>query len=254
MFLLALVSLARAQDFESAGYGGTPATGLVFLDTGLPPEASSAGFEAVTASRFGLAELSTHALAAAGGWRSLRLAAGVAQTGDAEIGWSGFGAAAGAANKVWGAGVRGVARRDRFAAGVLNWGAEFGGGVWLRPWTAGWVWASAPAIATSGLAPPLARGLAMGAAFEGAGVRIWFEHEALPEAPATRASHRAGLAMNSAPLGVWVEGFDAPLRAAAGIHARAGFVTVRAQAASHPLLGETMRIALSVGGGNGGGG
>jgi hypothetical protein len=247
--LAAHAAAARAQDFEHAGHAGPAPTPGAFLDTGLPPAAAGLMAEALGITRYALPELSTRGAAAGAGWRSLRAAAGLSQTGDPELGWNAFGAAAGVANARWGAGLRAIARRDRTVLDPLaRWGGEFGGGVWLRLEAPLAVWATAPAAWTAGGSPPLERGLALGVIAGGAGASAWFEHEARPEAMSAQAAHRAGVALEAAGFTVWAEGLDAPLRAALGIEARAAMWTVALSVVSHPLLGETARAALVLGG------
>jgi len=241
---------ARAQDFEPAGPAGSARSASAFLDAALPPAGAGTRLELLGVTRYALPELATRAVAAAAGWRTLRIAAGLSQTGDEALGWTAVGAAAGVAGPGWGAGLRAVGRRDRTLLDpAVRWGGEVGAGLRLEaggPFTA---WASAPSAWSAGAAPPLARGFSLGASVRGEGVRGWIEHEARPEGPGAQAVHRAGVALEAGVFGVWVEGIDAPLRAALGMEARAGAMRVVASLESHPLLGEVVRLSLGLGGG-----
>ncbi len=240
-------SPAHAQDFERGGEAGAASGPAAFIAGARPPADGFASAEALGLSRFGLPEISTQAIAAGGGWHSLRAAAGFSQTGDAEIGWSAWGAALGVASSRWGAGVSGIARRDRTPrAGLPWWGYECGMGLWVRAAPRVVAWASAPQLWSDGAAPPLERGLAVGVRAEGDGLYAWFEHETRPDAAAA-VTHRGGVALVEGPFEVRAEGLDAPLRAALGVRARAAFVTACARVESHPLLGETVTVALAIG-------
>jgi len=246
---------ARAQDFERAGPAGPAHGPVAFLDSGLAPADGAPSAAALGITRYALPELATRAVAAGAGWRSLRVAVGFSQTGDPDLGWNALGAAAGVANARWGAGVRGIARRDRTVLDpAARWGGEVGAGAWLSLDAPLVVWAAAPAAWTAGGAPPLLRGFAMGALAFTDGARIWFEHEARPEALPARAAHRAGVALEAGVFALWVEGLDAPLRAGLGLEARAGALRIEAAMESHPLLGETVRASLALGGARRGGG
>lgn len=243
---------ARAQDFEDAAFAGARSA-TAYLDRALPPPGGAPCAEASLVTRYALPELSTRAAAAALGWRTLRLAAGLSQTGDAALGWNAVAAAAGVAGADWGAGVRGIGRRDRSVVDpALRWSGEAGAGLWVRAGGPLLAWASAPAAWTGGAAPPLARGLALGVAAEGDGVRAWFEHEARPEGAGPQATHRAGVALEAGAIAVWAEGLDAPLRAAVGLIGQVGILRVGASMESHPLLGETLHVSLGLGGAPGG--
>jgi hypothetical protein len=246
--LAAAHAAAPAQDFESAGHAGPGHAPSGFLDAGLPGAARGVQIEALTLTRYGLPELGTRAAAAAVGWRSLRIAAGLSQTGDPEIGWNAFGLAAGAAQARWGAGLRAAARRDQTVLDPLTrWSFEAGGGAWIALEAPIVLWASAPQMVAAGGAPPLVRGFAMGAALAGAGARAWFQHEARPEVPGAEVAHRAGVALEGGGFTVWAEGLDAPLRAVVGVRGHAARVTVEVSVTSHPLLGDTVRAAVVLG-------
>ena len=49
--------------------------------------------------------------------------------------------------------------------------------------------------------------------------------------------------------GVWIEARDSPLRPSFGLAARAGSVGVAANVEAHPVLGESVRIELTLGSG-----
>jgi hypothetical protein len=243
---------ALAQDFSVAGEVAAASCAAGALDTALPSRSSAFTADALAIGRYALPELSTRALAAGAGWRSLRGSLGISQTGAADVGWSAAALAAGVAHARWGAGLRALARRDqdplaRLLAADRGIGGECGAAAWLDLEGRVTLWASAPQLWVRGAPPPLSRGLTTGIVIDGHDARAWFEHEAGPEAAAAPASHRAGVALGSGPFRVWVEGFDAPLRGAVGIAAEVPFGRVSAAMESHPVLGETVRLALMLG-------
>jgi hypothetical protein len=104
------------------------------------------------------------------------------------------------------------------------------------------VWASAPQMLARGAAPPLSRALELG-------VRTGGETAAWLTLKAPRAGddgERAlGLSLALDPVVTWAEVRDAPLRGAAGVRVNAGALAVDARVDVHPVLGETVRVALS---------
>jgi hypothetical protein len=193
-------------------------------------------------------DLETRAAALCGGWHTLRGSFGVSQTGAPELGWTALALGAGSASADAGAGLRACARVDRdapwSAARVAAAGAgyELGAGAWLVPAAGVRVWASAPQMFTRGAAPPLARALELGVR-AGEDTGAWL----LLRAPrAGDDGERAlGVALALAPLTAWAEVRDSPLRGATGLRATAGAVGVEARVDVHPVLGETVRVALS---------
>ncbi|MBI1797500.1 MAG: hypothetical protein HYR74_10665, partial [Candidatus Eisenbacteria bacterium] len=88
-------AIARAQDFATPVDAISPALASPcgMIEHGFAAVRTAPAIELATIRWFGLPELTTRAAAAAAGWRALRAAAGVSQTGDPEVGWTGLGAA-----------------------------------------------------------------------------------------------------------------------------------------------------------------
>jgi len=231
------VGAARAQDFACAEPGGPSRSAACLLERGLAAPAG-ARVEALATSWLGVPGLVTRALCAGAAVRAVRCAVGVSQTGDATTGWSSAAAALATTAPSGGAALRAVARRD--ADGAAS--GEFGAGAWLRAGPSAVVWASAPQLATSGAAPPLARGLALGVAVEQGGIGAWFERAAPARVADEAGTHAAGVVLRADPGRVWVEARGRPLRAGLGI--AVGPIAVRA--IGHPRLGDTVTIALSL--------
>jgi len=244
--------VAQAQDFASATHAGAGDEPCVTLERGLP--AASSGFAASVAQTrwWNLSDLETRAAAVAAGWRSVRGAFGVSQTGAPEIGWTTMGVAAGAATAEAGAAFRACARLDRDASWSLaraashRAGVEAGGGAWLAAAPGVRVWASAPQMLVRGTAPPLARELEIG-------VRLGGDTGGWAVLRAPRAGddgERAiGVALAVDPVIAWAEMRDAPLRGAAGLAAAIHAFEVDARVDEHHVLGETVRVALTWRGG-----
>jgi hypothetical protein len=249
--LAAAPTAAAGQDFEAPCAGRAADGALRFLEAGVPTASATPSMAGLTIARFGVADLATRAVGAAGGLRAFRIAAGLSQTGDPELGWTALGVAVGAGGKDGGLGLRGVLRRDRhprpegtaIAPGI---GAEAGAGVWVRAARGLDLWAEAPQLWERGGAAPLARALRIGAAFRIDEIRVWGEYDAPASRVASAAGHHLGLAVGGGPLVVWLGARDGPLRAALGVSAVAGVIDVRGEAESHPVLGEILRIALAV--------
>ncbi|OGF14752.1 MAG: hypothetical protein A2W00_03255 [Candidatus Eisenbacteria bacterium RBG_16_71_46] len=241
---------SRAQDFSSAAAPGPAPSPVAFLEHGLPPASCTPAAEATLTSWHQVPGLTTRAAGLGAGWRTLRAAAGLSQSGDPEIGWSALGFAVGAACPSWGAAVRGVLRRDR-APGTV--GSALGPGVGAEAGAAAWVeaargvtaWAAAPQLWTRGVAPPLPRPLAIGARVEGGGLGAWLEREAAGASAPGRLA--AGLGLVAGPLSIRVGARDHPLGGVLGFAARASGFTVSAEVESHPVLAETLRIGIAVG-------
>ncbi len=243
---------ARAQDFAPAQSAGPASSACAFIERGLPDDVPGLSLEACFTRWFALPELETRTLALAAGWRSARVAAGLSQTGEPELGWSAAGFACGIAGPAHGAGLRAVARRDRLilpgseAARRLEAraGVEVGGGAWLEAAAGLRLWASAPQLWQAGTAAPLERPLEIGARFERDGLAAWLARSS--PAGTAPADHAAGLALRSGPLEVWGGVRDRPLRGGVGLAARARGLAVAAEVESHPDLGETVRLALGL--------
>lgn len=247
---------AGAQDFTSPGTGSpvdTRGSGA-WIETGVPPPDPGWAGEAFTIEWHGLPDLATRGLSAGFGFAAARIAVGGSQTGTPDLGWSSLGGAVGFAGDAIGVGVRAVARRDRtrafFAAPEANaTGAEVGLGACAVAASGVTLWASAPQVWLAGAAPPMRRSLELGGAIEVGELRAWWARRAVPAlSRGMRAEHAAGLAIAGDPLTVWLEAQDQPLRGGLGARGRVGSVWVAASIASHPVLGETVRAGLGLGG------
>ncbi len=254
LVLLGLASPALAQDFASPAPAWPPGPAGVLLERGLPSAAGTPVLEGAFTRWHAIAALDTRAAAAACGWRAVRAGLGLSQTGEPDLGWTALAAALGAAGPRGGASVRVVARRDRtspfgFDARGAAVGVEIGGGAWMEAVGGLHVWASAPQMWTRGAAPPLARPLEIGGAWDLGGVTLWLSHAGVAGSPRGGRGERAvGLATTSGPLAVWLGARDQPLRGGLGMAARAHALRAAAQVESHPVLGETARMSLGLGG------
>ena len=239
---------APAQDFAEPGPPG-PGT---FVEDGLPPATGGVSFAATSIRWFGLPELETRSVVCTAGWRGLRLAAGLSQTGEPAIGWNAVGLACGVAHADGGAGLRAVARQDRAlepgsaAAARLeaHAGAEVGWGAWLRAGPEWTIWAAVPQSWTVGVAPPLERPLEIGVRLERHGLACWLVRAA--PAGGTASDHAAGLALCSGSLRAWAGARDRPLRGDVGLAVRARRLRLAAAVECHPDLGETVLLTLGI--------
>lgn len=251
---LALLAAASrpggAQDFAPAAPPGPWAGPAALLERALPAPAGALALEAASARWFALPGLGTRSLSLLVPARTLRLAAGLSQTGDGELGWTCAAIAAGAATGDFGFALRAAARRDRAGGGLLSSGAalgaglEAGGGAWIAPAPGARLWAGAPQLWSEGEAPPLARPLELGASLERGGLAAWLALGAPREGDA--GARTLGVAFASGPLLAWAEGRDAPARAALGLAADAGPLRVAARIEGHPVLGETATLSLAL--------
>jgi hypothetical protein len=242
---------ARAQDFDLPAPAWPPGPAGAWLERALPPAAPSPAVESGLVRWHGLASLTTRALAAGAGVGPARVALGLSQTGEPDLGWTALAAAVGAAGGRGGASLRALARRDRtsrfgFDARGAEVGVELGGGAWLAAREGLHVWAVAPQVWTRGAPPPLARPLEIGAAADLGAVTLWLARAGV--GGATPGGRAAGLATGAGPLAVWLSARDRPLRGGLGVAARARGVRVAAELVSHPVLGETARLSLGAGG------
>ena len=253
--LAALAALVGAQDFAAPAPAWPPGPPCLLLERGLPSATPTPVLEGAATRWHGLAALTTRAAAGALGWRALRAGVGLSQTGEPDVGWSALALAVGAAGRGGGGSLRAVARRDRtspfgFDARGADVGVEIGGGAWIEAAGALHVWASAPQMWTRGAAPPLTRPLEVGGALDLGGVALWLSRAAVAGYPrGGRGEHAAGLATSAGPLGVWLVARDQPLRGGLGVAAQARVLRVAAEVESHPVLGETARMSLGLGGG-----
>jgi hypothetical protein len=240
-----------AQDFVAPACAGPARSPLAYLDCGLPPEAPGPRIAGSATRWFALPELTTRALGLGVSWRGARAALGLSQTGDPELGWTALGLAAGGASRSCGAALRAVARRDRHPrpeVGPLGPGVglEAGAGVWADAGADLTLWASAPQIWLRGAAPPLARGLEIGGALRTREVGLWLLHRASPRAAGDRVAHEAGIVLDSGPLSAWARARNGPLRGGIGLSARARTAEAAVEVSSHPVLGETVSLAITV--------
>lgn len=250
-----LVAPARAQDFTGPAPPGPAGAPDRFLEDALPPAGAAPALAASLTGRYGLPELASGSLAAGLGLGPLRLAAGVAQFGDHDVGWNAAALGLGVVREGGGAGLRAVARRDRGvapgSAAALRLGAragaEAGWGAWLRAARGLTLWATVPQAWATGTAPPLERPLEIGVRHEAAGgLAAWLVRAAPARGGAP--DHGAGLSLAAGPLVAWGTARDRPLRGGAGLAAAAGRLRVAAEVESHPDLGETVRLSAGLGG------
>lgn len=245
--LVAWCGVARAQDF--AVPGALPSDGDL-LERGLPAARSGLAVIALDVAR--PAGLGTRALALTAGFHGVRVAAGLARTGDAELGWSTAAFAFGFSGPDGGAALRGSLRRDDAAApGEVVLGGEVGGGGWIALGGAR-AWIAAPQAWLGGALPPLARGVTAGVDWRGAGGFAGVAREAPRRGFAEGAlySARVGLALGG--LALWSEVREDPLRGGVGVSADLGPVRCVAQVDAHPVLATTTRLALTLRTGTGG--
>ena len=239
---------ASSQDFAGAA---PPSAGqddaFASLERALPPAGRSLTAAVSHTQWWELRDLETRSAVIGAGWRSARTALGVSQTGSPELGWTALALSAGGAGSDAGAALRACGRLERdapwSAARALSRdaGLEVGAGAWLAPANGVRVWASAPQMLVRGLSPPLARPLELGVRV-GTASGVWL---LLRSPRAGDDGERAlGIALEVAPVQAWAEVRDTPLRGAAGVRARAAALRVDVRVDAHPVLGETVRVAL----------
>lgn len=229
--------LGAAQEFTPVV--PLSASALGFLSAGLPPGDRSTRFETMALQWDGLPELGATAVALEGGAGYARLAAGVASAGSGELAWQALALAGGVTLPRAGAGVLVIGRRE--AALPRATGLAVGAGGWAEAAPHLRLWAGAPALWSSGAAPPLRQGLELGAIARTRAGHAWV---ALEQDRAWTA-HRGGIALAAAPAGVWLEARDAPLRGAVGVWAAARSLCVAAAVESHPVLDPTVRLMVA---------
>jgi hypothetical protein len=243
---------ARAQDFDLPAPAWPPGPAGPWLERGLPPPAPRPILAAGITRWHGLEALTTRALAAGAGWRALRGGIGLSQTGEPDVGWTALGTVLGAVVPGAGASLRVAARRDRtsdfgFDAHGAAVGVEAGGGAWVDAGTRVHVWASAPQMWMRGAAAPLERPLEVGAAVTLAGLTGWCSGTGL--AKGARGGREAGLATRAGPCALWLVARDRPLRGGLGVSVSAGALGIAGLIESHPVLRETARLSVALGGG-----
>lgn len=242
--LVALAVPAAAQDFAAPW---PPAGGpAALLEHGASGADRGPVLELLATQWLGQPGLETRAAAVGAGWRSARAAVGLSATGDAAIGWTAAGLAAGVAHAAGGAAVRVVGRLDRAPdpGGRRPAGVEAGAGAWLAAAPALHLYAAAPQMWADGASPPLARGFVIGARAAGAETSAWLERESVRAPAAAFATHAAGVAWAPAGMRVALEARDRPLRGAATFALAAGPLEVAVRVESHPLAGETTQLGL----------
>jgi hypothetical protein len=248
LLLCGAAGAASSQDFAGAAHAAASDDPFALLERALPPAAP--GFTAAVAQTrwWDSRDLETRAAALSGGWRTLRGSLGVSQTGAPELGWTALALAAGCARPDAGAGVRACTRVDRDApwsaarAAADGAGLEVGAGAWVVPAAGVRVWASAPQVFTRGADPPLVRSLELGVR-TGSDAGAWLVLRA-PRA-GDDGERSLGVWIALAPVTTWAEVRDSPLRGGAGMRAAVGALGVEARVDVHPVLGETVRAALS---------
>lgn len=244
--IAALAMPAAAQDFAAPWPpAGGPAALLEHGATGVDRRAA---VELLATQWLGQAGLETRAVALGAAWRSARAALGLSSTGDAAIGWTAAGLAAGVAHATAGAAVRMVGRLDRAPdpIGGRPAGAEAGAGAWLAAAPALDLYAAAPQMWADGASPPLARGFVIGARAAGVETSAWLERESVRGSAGAFATHAAGVAWAPAGMRVVLEARDRPLRGAAMLALAAGPLEVAVRVESHPLAGATTQLGLRV--------
>ena len=243
---------AWAQDFALPAPAWPPGPASLWIERALPPAAPTPVLEAGVIRWHGLDALVTRSIAAGAGVRAFRGAIGLSQTGEPDLGWTTLGTALGTVAPHAGASLRLAVRRDRtspfgFDARGAAVGAEAGGGAWIDAGARIHVWASAPQVWTRGSVPPLRRPLEIGAAGEWGGVTLWLSRAGVPGGPG--GGREGGLSTAAGPLSLWLVARDRPLRGGLGVSARAGVLSARCQVESHPVLRETARLSIAIGGG-----
>jgi hypothetical protein len=240
---------ALAQDFAPASPAGPQSGAAALLERALPAAERAVSFESAATRWLGLASLETRGAALGFAAGPARFAAGLSQTGDPELGWTGAGLAVGGAGPEGGAALRVVGRRDRsegpVGLGHLGRGAgyEAGAGAWLAAAPGLLLWASAPQLWTGGQDPPLSRPLELGARWAAHDLAAWVALVAPQRGDDGERS--AGLSLGTDALAVWAEARDGPLRGSLGVRGVLGPLVAEARADAHPVLGETTRVSLA---------
>lgn len=252
LVLLLAAAPCAAQDFDLPAPAWPPGPAGLWLERALPPPEARPIVEAGVTRWHGLEALATRSLSAGAGWRALRGGLGLSQTGEPELGWTALASALGAVVPHAGASLRVAGRRDRtsrfgFDARGAAVGVEAGGGAWLDAGERVHVWASAPQMWTRGAAPPLDRPLEIGVAASFPGLTAWCSRAGV--SGGARGGREAGVSAGAGPWAVWLIARDRPLRGGLGVAARAGTLRVAGQVDGHPVLRETARLSVTVGGG-----
>ena len=239
-----MMSPSHAQEFAAPAPAGERSF-VALLERGLPPDSS--GIEgAVLAIRWhGVPELDTRSVAVGAAWRRARMACGVSQAGDRDLGWNAAAIGVGMAEARAGAALRSCVRQRRAAAAPAE-GVEIGAAAWLAASPRLDLWTSAPQLWTRGDPPPLERWLEIGGTARFGEVELWLARVAAPGRPkGLGAEHLAGVRTGSGALLIWIEARDRPLRGALGLATATRGLSVAATVESHPVMGETVRLALA---------
>lgn len=236
-----------AQDFSAPLAElplGSPSS---FLESGLIERGPPFALATMGTRWLGLPELSTRAVGSSLRWREVGVAIAVSRTGSSELGWNSLGWAAGTASDAWGAALRGVLRRDLFIeAGTVFRGAEVGFGAWGKIGEPARLWASAPQVWLHGAAPPLRRGVVVGAMVDASAVRPWVSRALLPGRSGARAEHALGVLTTGDRAWIWLSVRDRPARGAVGIRVRVRSIAISSQLENHPVLGTTTKAMIEV--------
>ncbi len=239
-----------AQDFDLPSFPGPSATALGLLEHGLAADGRGIRLDASVTRWFAFPDLTTRSLAAGLGLGAVRSALGVSQTGEPPLGWSALGLALGGGGQAGAVALRVTARRDHDPAAVpsplgAGIGAEAGGGAWLNaePLV---IWASAPQLWVRGVAPPLARPLEVGGSIHGPGIALSFSHSGPLRGRGMTGGHAVALGLGADAWRIWFEARDRPLRGMLGVSASVRIVVLAAGVEGHPVLGETVRLAISL--------
>ena len=252
--LLCGAPTVRAQDFVDPAPASRGTSALRLLEQGLPDAHPGASVATAFTRWWGLPELTTRTVAGELAWHSLRLASGLARSGEPALGWSTVAFAIGVVGDDTGVALRGAVRLDRDTPWTLvrasspASGLECGAGAWLCPAHAVRVWVSAPQLARGGPAPPFVRPLECGVRL-GESSAVWCTLRAPHDGD--DGMRALGAALELAPVLVWVELRDAPLRAATGLSLAVAGGTIAWRLDDHPVLGETVRLAFAWHGGGG---
>ena len=234
---------AHAQDFAPAAGAGPAPGACALLERALPVAADRGGFEALTSAWALVPALGTRAVAGEVALHSLRMAAGLSQTGEPELGWTCAALALGAADHAGGCALRVALRRDRIADAPPP-GIEAGGGAWLTPARGVSLWASAPQCMTRGAPPPQARPLELGGGITSGAARVWFAIEG--PGRGGDGERAVGLELARGAATVWGEARDGPWRATLGVALRVRAIACAVRLESHPLLGTRTTLALGL--------
>ena len=252
--LLVFISTAAyCQEFDLPERAGPSSSPALLIERALPEQDAGSRLDLLGISWSGLGDFTTRSLAIGAGSGPIRLAFGFASTGDAEIGWNSAALAAGFAIERCGAAIRAIARRDRSPLerevegerGVRPVGVECGAGFWSRLGSRARIWASMPALYGAGESAPLDRGLETGIIGGTPDVRVWLSWSA-PARAADQGERGAGVEINAGPATIWLAARDRPFRGTVGMRARRGLIEIAADATEHPVLGQTLRLALTL--------